>query len=75
MLKIKIKCDICGKEQKHINTLILHKKKIDYCDSKKCEKKALKIMEKFKREIEYQNVMYNSILKSKENELIKEIKK
>lgn len=70
----KMKCDVCGKETKELNTIIFYKKKIDYCNSKKCIKIALKLMKEFQREVKAQNIIYNCVLKSKEKKLLKEIK-
>lgn len=70
----KFKCDICGKETKDLNTIIFYKKKIDYCNNKKCTKTALKLMKEFQREVKTQNIIYNCVLKSKENKLLKNLK-
>lgn len=72
---IKIKCDICGKEDLNVNTLFLYRKKIDFCNSLKCKKKILKIQKEFEREIKYQNTLFDCYLRSKEKQLLKEIKK
>ena len=72
---IKIKCDICGKEDLDINTLVLYRKKIDFCNNLKCKRKILKIQKEFEREIKYQNTLFDCYLRSKEKQLLKEIKK
>lgn len=72
---IKIKCDICGEEDRNINTIILYKKKIDYCNKPKCTKKAYRIAKELEKEIKVQNMLFNFTLKSKENQLIKDMKK
>ena len=56
---IKVKCDICGKDDLNINSLILINKKIDYCNNLKCIRKTTKIKEELKRELEAQkNMLY-----------------
>lgn len=72
---IEIKCDICGKQDVKINTLILHKKKIDYCNDEKCIEKVGNIKKEFEREVKVQNIYFNAALKQKENELIRNINK
>lgn len=36
-----IRCDLCNKikDKEHINTIIIHKQKLDYCNSKRCKNK------------------------------------
>ena len=70
---IKVKCDICGKEELDINTLILIKKKIDYCNNKKCIGQAIKIRKELEKEREMQENMFMSALRNKEKELMKKI--
>ena len=70
---IKVKCDICGKEDIDINTLVLVRKKIDYCNDHKCIRKALKIRKELEKELEAQKNMLFSALKEKEKELLKNI--
>ena len=72
---IKIKCDICGKEDNNIDTLVLYRKKIDYCNNIKCKRKIMKIEKEFRKEIKYQNFMFDCALRNKEKRLLKEIKK
>lgn len=75
MVKIIKKCDICGKDISDINTLVLFKKKIDYCKNPKCIRKAMKIKTAMERELDYQKHMLCIAMKSKENNLIKTILK
>ena len=71
---LKMKCDVCGKETKELNTIIFYKKKIDYCNNQKCTRIAIKLMREFQREVNAQNIIYNCVLKSKEKKLLKNIK-
>lgn len=70
---IKIKCDVCGKEDRDINTLILIKKKIDYCNDPKCKRKVVKIRHELERELEAQKNMLISVMRRKENQLLKRL--
>lgn len=70
---IKLKCDICNKETVNLDTMVFYNKTITYCD--KCESKVLNAKLKFKREINYQNTMFDIGLKNAEKKLIKELKK
>lgn len=70
---IQVKCDICGKEDLHINSIVLFRKKLDYCNSPKCIKKALNVRKILEREVEAQNKILIAVLKRKENELLKKI--
>lgn len=72
-----IKCDLCGNEETadNINTLILHKKKIDYCNRKKCNKKILEIVTLWKR-IQLCNYLeYERGLKKEEKEFIEKLRR
>lgn len=66
------KCDICNKEAKELETIVLYKNKFDHC--KNCEKEANKIIESFRREIAYEAVIIDSRLKSKERDILKKLK-
>lgn len=70
---IKVKCDICGKEDLDINTLILMRKKIDYCNNMRCMKKVKEIRKELEKELESQKEMLYAALKRKEKELLKKI--
>jgi len=70
---IKVKCDICGKEDLNINTLVLIRKKIDYCNNRKCIRQAIKIRKELEKEKETQENMFMSALRNKEKELMKKI--
>ena len=72
---IKIKCDVCGEEVARLNTLVLYRKKIDYCDNPNCHRKALKLRKELEKEVKVQNIYFNSALKKKENQLIRDINK
>ncbi len=65
-------CDICKREVPILDTLILYKKPIDYCE--RCRSKAEKLKQEYKREIEYEYCILDSRLKAKEKELIKRLK-
>ena len=43
-------CDICKREAPILDTLILYKKPIDYCE--RCRSKVEKLKQEYKREIE-----------------------
>ena len=72
---IKIKCDICKEEVTRLNILVLYRKKIDYCDNPNCHRKALKLRKELEKEVKVQNIYFNSALKKKENQLIRDINK
>ena len=65
-------CDICKREVSTLDTVILYKKPIDYCE--KCRSKVGKLKQEYKREIEYEYCILDSKLKSKEKELIRKLK-
>lgn len=65
-------CDICKREVPILDTLILYKKSIDYCE--RCRSKVEKLKQEYKREIEYEYCILDSRLKAKEKELIKRLK-
>jgi len=75
MVKIIKKCDVCGKDIEEVNTIILYKNKIDFCESPKCIKKARKISQIIERELKYQNKMLDISMKNKEKEVLKTILK
>ena len=66
------KCDICNREVLALDTMILYKRPIDYCY--KCKEEVEKMKQEYKREIEYENVMLDSRLKSKEKNIISKVK-
>ena len=69
------KCDICGDVVSRVNTVILYKDYIDYCNKDKCKTKIEKIVNEFKKEIDFEyNILFNS-LSHKEEKIIKKIKK
>ena len=59
----------------NMNTLILYRKKIDYCDEPRCNRVALKLRKELEKEVKVQNIYFNSALKKKENQLIKDFNK
>jgi hypothetical protein len=66
------KCDICKREVPILETIILYKKPIDYCE--RCRNRIEKAKQEYKREIEYEYCLLDSRLKSKERNLIKNLK-
>lgn len=72
---IKIKCDICKEEVTRLESLILYRKTIDYCNNPNCYRKALKIRKELEKEVKVQNIHFNSALRNKENQLMREINK
>lgn len=71
-----IRCDLCNKikDKEHINTIIIHKQKLDYCDSDKCKDKIQQIIEKWKRIQKYEYLLYEHKLKDEEKKFMKKIK-
>ncbi len=71
-----IRCDLCNKikDKEHINTIIIHKQKLDYCDSNKCKDKIQQIIEKWKRIQKYEYLLYEHKLKDEEKKFMKKIK-
>lgn len=66
------KCDICGESVNRLNSIILYKKSFDYCD--KCKRKAEEIKDNFKKEVDYENTILDSRLKTKEKSIISKMK-
>lgn len=64
-------CDICKREVPILDTAVLYKKSIDYCE--KCKNKVEKAKKEYKREIEYEYSILDSRLKSKERKLIENL--
>ena len=64
-------CDICKWKVPILDTVVLYKKSIDYCE--KCKNKVEKARQEYKREIEYEYCVLDSRLKSKERNLIKKL--
>lgn len=65
-------CDICKREVPILDTVVLYKKPIDYCE--RCKNKVEKIKQEYKKEMEYEYCVLDSRLKSKERNLIKNLK-
>ena len=66
------KCDICNREVTILDTIVLYSKSIDYC--RECREKAEKIEQEYKREIECQIIILESKTKTKETNIIKELR-
>jgi len=64
-------CDICKRKVPILDTVVLYKKSIDYCE--KCKNKVEKAKQEYKREMEYEYCVLDSRLKSKERNLIKKL--
>lgn len=64
-------CDICKREVPILDTAVLYKKSIDYCE--RCKNKVEKVKQEYKREIEYEYSILDSRLKSKERKLIENL--
>lgn len=64
-------CDICKRKVPILDTVVLYKKSIDYCE--KCKNKVEKAKQEYKREMEYEYCELDSRLKSKERNLIKKL--
>lgn len=67
------KCDICRREVPILDTVVLYKKPIDYCE--RCRDKVEKVKQEYKRELEYEYCILDSRLKSKEKNLIEKLEK
>ena len=67
------KCDICLKTVKRLETIIIYKQSIDYCN--KCKSKIEDIIEKFKKDANFEKELMYANLKRKEKDYIKQIKK
>lgn len=66
-------CDICGKEVKNLDTIVLYKQPIEYCE--KCQKKIETVAIMFKNELKVQNQIMSIALKNTERKMIKELMK
>lgn len=66
------RCDFCKKDVDYINTVVLYKKSIDFCE--KCRNKAEKVIKDFEREINYENTMKDISLRNKEKNYLKTFK-
>lgn len=64
-------CDICKRKVPILDTVVLYKKSIDYCE--KCKNKVEKAKQEYKKEMEYEYCVLDSRLKSKERNLIKKL--
>lgn len=62
------RCDICKKEVDNINSVILYKRSFDYCEN--CKEEAEKLINRFKDERKYQNILLDSALRNKEMEYL-----
>ena len=66
-------CDICCKEVKNLNTLVLYKQSLEYCD--KCSEKAKELQKEFKKELDFELEIMNNSMKEKEKKIIKKYRK
>ena len=65
-------CDICNKEVKQLETIVMYKQPIEYCD--KCKEKVQEKLKEFENEIKFEREVMNASLKSKEKKYIKSLK-
>ena len=63
------KCDICKKKSNNIQTIILHKKVIDYCP--KCRVRAEQIEHEFKKVRKQEYLLYEMSLRKVEEDFYK----
>lgn len=70
-----IRCDLCNKvtDKEHINTIIIQKQSIDYCDRINCKNKMQQIIMSWKRIQKYEYLLYERKLKEREKEFIRKI--
>lgn len=66
-------CDICNKEVKQLNTIVMYKQPIEYCD--KCKEKVQKKLKEFENEVKFQRELMNASLRKKEMNLMKSLQK
>lgn len=70
------KCDICGMQTNKLDSVILYKKKIDFCED--CRETAENFRKNFEKELIYMNKEHDLDLRQMENNFIKskiEVKK
>lgn len=67
------KCDICLKEVDNLNTIVLYKQPIEYCN--KCNKKVEELAKEFKKEIDFENTVLDATLKQREKSYISDLKR
>lgn len=65
---IKFKCDICNKNTTTLETVILHKRTIDFCTD--CKQKVDNIVEEFYKEKLQEYLKYEQRLKQIEKDII-----
>lgn len=65
-------CDVCNKEVKQLETIVMYKQPIEYCD--KCKEKVQEKLKEFENEIKFEREVMNASLKSKEKKYIKSLK-
>lgn len=63
-------CDICKKTKKEVNSIILHKKYINYCNNPECKEKAKAIKEAFKMDVHEEYLIYEWNLGRIEKEIM-----
>lgn len=68
------RCDLCNKQSSFLQSMVLHKKTIDYCSA--CKEKAEQIKEDFRQVIKQEYMIYESRLRKAEQDFYyKKIKK
>ena len=67
------KCDICLREVDNLNTIVLYKQPIEYCN--KCNKKVEELAKEFKKEIDFENTVLDATLKQREKTYISDLKR
>lgn len=67
------KCDVCGRTTSELQSYVFYKSKVDCCSM--CEWKVKDKIKEFKKEVKYENEIFDASLRRKENKLIKELKK
>lgn len=62
------KCDICGMQVFELDSIVLYRRKIDYC--KDCKEQAEILKEKFRKELTERNKEYDLDLRQMETNFI-----
>lgn len=71
MITIIGECDLCGKKTKNLNSIILYKKSIDYCND--CKNKAKEIKKEFKKQIQEEYLWFERTVEKIERNFYKGI--
>lgn len=64
-----LECNFCKKQTVNLETTILYKNEINYCEE--CSKRAFDLIKEYKQELMYQNTMFDIHMKDKEKQLMK----